>query len=185
MKKIWFIILALLCLLVLSSCGETASGLSEPALSAENTAQPESSQPVSAATMTPAVSEEIGRADSGADVDLAVDIDLTLLSSTMVYSEVYNMVYDPESYEGKTVKITGIFLSYEVDGKIYFSCIIPDATACCAQGLEFELKDNYIYPDDYPEQGAEITILGTFTMYQEEYEGNYYMFLILKDAEFA
>ena len=29
------------------------------------------------------------------------DVDLTLLSSTMVYSEVYNMMVDPDSYIGK------------------------------------------------------------------------------------
>ena len=30
-----------------------------------------------------------------------------MLSSTMVYSEVYNMMVDPESYIGKTVKMDG------------------------------------------------------------------------------
>ncbi len=39
-----------------------------------------------------------------------VDVDLTVLSSTMVYSEVYNMLYnDPAHYLGKTVKARGIF----------------------------------------------------------------------------
>ena len=38
-----------------------------------------------------------------------VDVDLTKLSSTMVYSEVYNMVNTPEDYTGKTVRMTGSF----------------------------------------------------------------------------
>ena len=36
-----------------------------------------------------------------------VDVDLTALSSTMVYSEVFNMLNTPENYVGKTIKMTG------------------------------------------------------------------------------
>ena len=43
---------------------------------------------------------------SGADT-APVDLDLTVLSSTMVYSEVYNMMNEPEPYEGKMVKMQG------------------------------------------------------------------------------
>jgi hypothetical protein len=38
--------------------------------------------------------------------DGELDVDLTTLTSTMVYSEVYNMVTTPEDYEGKIVKMT-------------------------------------------------------------------------------
>jgi len=72
-----------------------------------------------------------------------VDLDLTRLSSTMVYSEVYNMRYDPEPYYGKVIRIEGLFSAYEnpMTGEPYFNCIIPDATACCSQGLQFCLAD--------------------------------------------
>ena len=99
-----------------------------------------------------------------------VDVDLTDLSSTVVYSEVYNMLYgDPESYVGKTVRMEGIFAVYEdeVNQKNYYACIIADATACCSQGLEFELSGKHTYPDDYPELGTDITVTGTFQLYQE------------------
>ena len=36
-------------------------------------------------------------------------IDLTSMSGTMVYSEVLNMMMAPEEYEGKTVKMHGVF----------------------------------------------------------------------------
>ncbi len=96
-------------------------------------------------------------------------IDLTSLSKTMVYSEVYNMMYFPEDFVGKTVKMSGIYAMYydEVSGKYYHACIITDATACCAQGIEFELTDEYSYPDDYPEQGGDICVEGTFDTYYE------------------
>ncbi|MBP9000765.1 MAG: hypothetical protein KBG05_01745 [Lachnospiraceae bacterium] len=98
-----------------------------------------------------------------------IDVDLTALSSTMVYSEVYNMMVTPENYVGKTVKMDGIFASYhdESSDKYYFACIISDATACCSQGIEFVLTDGYSYPDDYPEEGGDVCVVGVFDTYQE------------------
>lgn len=98
-----------------------------------------------------------------------IDVDLTVLSSTMVYSEVYNMMSSPENYVGKTVKMQGSFALYhdEASGNYYFACLIQDATACCAQGIEFILKGEHKYPGDYPEVGAEICVIGMFDTYQE------------------
>ncbi len=109
-----------------------------------------------------------------------IDIDLTTYSSTMVYSEVLGMVYEPDTYLGKVIKMKGNFSVYhdDVTGKDYFACIIQDATACCAQGIEFRLKGDPKYPEGYPEEGAEITVVGTFSTYME---GND-MYLTLKEA---
>ena len=96
-----------------------------------------------------------------------VDVDLTKLSSTMVYSEVYNMMSSPEGYMGKRVRMKGSFAYAEGDGRYYFACIIADATACCAQGIEFVLKDERKFPDEYPSKGAEITVVGVFDTYME------------------
>ena len=98
-----------------------------------------------------------------------IDVDLTVMSSTMVYSEVYNMMYYPENYLGKKVKMSGMYTMFkdEETGKCYHGCIIMDATACCAQGIEFELTDDYVYPDDYPKEGETICITGTFETYKE------------------
>ncbi len=99
-----------------------------------------------------------------------VDVDLTKLSSTMVYSEVYNMMYAPNNYVGKTIKMSGMFVIYtNQDGTQYYpAVIIADATACCSQGLEFVLEENPSYPDGYPEMGTDITVVGTFETYREE-----------------
>ncbi len=96
-----------------------------------------------------------------------VDVDLTALTSTMVYSEVYNMVTTPEDYIGKTVKMEGSFSIYE-DPDInerYFACLIADATACCQQGLEFVPNDEFQYPQDFPEDGEDIIVVGQFETY--------------------
>lgn len=99
-----------------------------------------------------------------------IDIDLTNASATVVYSEVYDMMYFPENYVGKTIKMDGLFTYYydEAMDKYYFACIIMDATACCSQGIEFELTDDYVYPDDYPENGGDICVVGTFDTYEED-----------------
>ena len=93
----------------------------------------------------------------------------------MVYAEVYNMLYnDPESYLGKTVRARGEFSIYQlvVDGVLQpapaaYACIIADAAACCAEGMEFVSERDLTYPDDYPELGAEITVVGEFQAYEE------------------
>ncbi|MCR5290139.1 MAG: hypothetical protein K6E51_09130 [Treponema sp.] len=96
----------------------------------------------------------------GAD---GIDLDLTKQSSTMVYSQVFNMMISPEDFIGKTIKMQGLCSVYhdEEDNKDYYACIIMDATACCAQGIDFELKAGLTYPSD----NEKITITGVFEQY--------------------
>ena len=101
----------------------------------------------------------------------------------MVYAEVYNMLYnDPESYLGKTVRARGEFSIYQlvVDGVLQpapaaYACIIADAAACCAEGMEFVSEGDLTYPDDYPELGAEITVVGEFQAYEENGMTGYHL----------
>ena len=145
MKKLFCLLLAALLLCSLAACG-----------SADNTQTPAS--------------------EGGAESTSAVNVDLTALSSTMVYSEVYSMMSFPDDYVGKTVKMKGQFAVYQatdengafIPDQIYFACVIADATACCSQGLEFALAGEHTYPDDYPELGSEITVVGTFELYEED-----------------
>ncbi len=83
------------------------------------------------------------------------------------------MMYYPENFVGKTIKMTGNYSEYiaEDTGKRYFACIIKDATACCSQGVEFELTEDYKYPDNYPKEADPITVEGVFDLYKEgEYQ---------------
>lgn len=127
--------------------------------------------------------DTISEAENVRDTDETVDYDLTQMSSDMVYATVYQMMVTPEEYEGKTFRIDGNFYAtyYEVTKKYYFYCIIQDATACCAQGMEFVWDDgSHIYPDEYPEDNAEIVVEGTFETYKEEGDSN--MYCRLSDA---
>lgn len=107
-------------------------------------------------------------------------VDLTVLSSTMVYSEVYHMMVTPGDFIGKTVKMQGTYTTFydEAKQKRYDACVIQDATACCAQGIEFLLTDDYAYPDDYPIDGDTICVTGSFDTYHEDN----YTYCVLKNA---
>ncbi len=113
--------------------------------------------------------EPIDEPEAAAVSAEGIDVDLTALSSTMVYSEVYSMMAEPERYIGKTVKMDGLFAYYhdEATDNYYYACIIQDATACCAQGIEFVLTEEYSYPEDYPQVEDEICVVGVFDTYLE------------------
>lgn len=102
--------------------------------------------------------------------DDGIDVDLTELSSTMIYSEVYNMMMCPDDYAGKIVKASGYFnVATDTNtGKKYFTVFVADAGACCTQGIEFELEGDNSYPEDYPELGEDITVIGTFSSYEDD-----------------
>ena len=109
-----------------------------------------------------------------------VELDLSVLSGTVVYSQVYDMMMEPERYMGMQVRMKGSF-SYFQDPdtmKEYFAVVIADATACCAQGIEF-VWDGHKYPEDYPPLDTELTVTGAFNTYEE----NGFTYLQLKDAE--
>ena len=177
MKRLFCLLLAVCMMVSLCACGkgsekdagnDTSSSNEKSSASAESIPTPKE-QETPDEQQTP---EEPEQTQTSAD---GVDVDLTVLSSTMVYSEVYNMLYnDPAHYLGKTVKAKGTFSLYQLvtDGvlqpdPVAYACIIADATACCAEGMEFVLEGDYTYPDDYPELGAEITVIGEFQSYEE------------------
>lgn len=123
-------------------------------------------------------SQQVENLDSNSELEEAltsnmehegVDVDLTVLSSTLVYAEVYNMMISPENYIGKTIKMKGKYYSsyYEETGKYYYYVIIEDAAACCQQGLEFIWNGEHIFPDDYPSDGTEVEVVGIFNTYEE------------------
>ncbi len=120
-----------------------------------------------------------GTTETAAKAAQNIDVDLTQMSSTMIYSEVQNMMLKPADYVGKTVRMQGAFSVSEIGENRYFACIIKDATACCAQGIEFDWAGDHSYPADYPKDGSEITVTGEFTTYNEGQQ----QYCQLKNAE--
>lgn len=95
-----------------------------------------------------------------------VDLDLTSMSSTLVYSEVFNITNTPNDYVGKVIKINGNLGSFydETDGNTYLAVINQDATACCAQGIEFQPSQEDLEKLDL-ENGGMVTVIGTYGPY--------------------
>jgi len=107
--------------------------------------------------------------------DMNIDVDLTTLSSTMIYAEVNNIITNPEDYIGKTIRMSGPYYVsfYDITNLYYHYVIIEDATACCSQGLEFIWSGDHSYPDDYPKEQTKIEVVGVYGSY-EELEITYY-----------
>lgn len=99
-----------------------------------------------------------------------IDIDLSRMSSTMVFAQVNQMVTTPQKFVGMRIKMKGVFSSYydnETDQRFY-GCVIADALACCSQGLAFSLAKPRKFPDEYPAEGETIVIIGYFDNVKEE-----------------
>ena len=172
MKRIFCLLLAACMAVSLCACGKDSEKDAGNDASSSN----EKSSASAESIPTPKEQETPGESEQPQASADGVDVDLTVLSSTMVYSEVYNMLYFyPEDYYGKNVKMTGQFNVYQwvdesgivADMPVAYACIISDAMACCAEGVEFVLEGDYTYPDDYPELGTEITVIGEFQSYEE------------------
>ena len=179
MKRLLCLLLAALTVLGLGACGKK-SGAPTGETIFPTTASEEQTLPLETGEM-----EQTETAPSK-DTGESAFVDLTALSSTMVYAEVFAMMSSPEDYVGKTVKMQGIFSKGQLyaagslnDGGTVFACVIQDATACCAQGIPFELAGDHTYPQDYPELGDTITVVGTFEIHQQEGM----QFCRLRDAE--
>lgn len=161
MKRLLCLLLAALTVLSLGACGEKSGGETTFPTTASEEPKPLETLPLETAQT--------------ADAAESTFVDLTALSSTMVYAEVFAMMSSPEDYVGKTVKMQGIFSKGQLyaagslnDGGTVFACVIQDATACCAQGIPFELAGDHTYPQDYPELGDTITVVGTFEIHEQE-----------------
>ena len=124
-----------------------------------------------------------GGATESAAKPRTVDLDLSVLSGTFVYAEVYNLMAEPEEYMGKTIKIRGIYSVFEEPstGVVYHACVIPDATACCMQGMEFVPAVEPEDPDHFLEDSADITVTGRLEIYVDE--GISYLHLVEASVE--
>ncbi len=200
-NKIISLSLCTFALILVASCGKNEKKSAETTAGSISSLNDEAAAEATAETAGEAAAETAGEATAEAAAETTVSapvigpvadtqggpgndyIDLTEMSSTMVYSEVYNMMYYPENYIGKTIRMDGQYAVFydENKDKYYHACIIMDATACCSQGIEFELKEGSTDPASYPEDGTQICVTGRFEIYHEDG----FAYCVLRDAEFA
>lgn len=183
-------LLASVCLL--SACGadtdDTDSAAAQQALTDQITGASDTSRDTTTAEPAPEVESEpeteIIYPDNTyvtPDIDLptaeGVDIDLTQLSSTVVYGELYQILMNASAYLGMTLRMEGNFGIYTdpASGNVYYSVGVVDSTMCCVQGLEFLLAEE---PEAYPAVDDIITVTGVLEIYEE----NGYFYIRLGDA---
>lgn len=173
MKKIICLLMTAVLILSLAACSGNKNGNSASSIAVDDSSKNSAAPTTAGNDGTKAVSKaELPKTEG-------VDVDLTKMSSTMVYSEVLNMQQHPDEYTDKIVRMKGPFNVTELNDNRYFACVIKDAAACCSTGIEFVWAGDHSYPEDYPEVNTEITVTGTFNVYSE---GNS-KYLQLKDAE--
>jgi hypothetical protein len=168
MKRLRLVIAALCLVLACVACGTVAPG--DPAADG---AAPSGSDGSGKGVLPWDNPQGAGDAQAGRKVD----IDLTTMNSTMVYSEVYDIMTRPDAYIGKTIKMSGPYYSsyYDKTDMYYHYVIVEDAAACCMQGLEFIWEGDHAFPDDYPADATRVEVVGEFGSYDELGETYYYL----------
>jgi len=91
-----------------------------------------------------------------------IDIDMTILSPTMVSAQGFRITSSPEAHVGYTMRIQGSYFTFhweEADMQLHY--VVLDLTAgCCGQAFEFK------YNGELPEMGTPIKITGVFSYYE-------------------
>lgn len=183
-KRIIRLGLIYVCVITLTGCFNNSHTGSKLATSNNSVDKVLNSQINGQSESSEEISDSTDKAENEAYTS-SVDYDLTNMSGDMVYAMVFQMMNNPKEYIGKRFRISGSYYADYYDGtqKYYHYCIIQDALACCAQGMEFVWEDgSHIYPDEYPERNSTITVEGVFETYREE--GDKSLYCRLADAVF-
>ncbi|MFI3284678.1 MAG: hypothetical protein R3Y57_06310 [Erysipelotrichaceae bacterium] len=163
MKKI--VIVLILCLLV--GCS------SDSAVEIETTVEP--TNDITDVEIQHEEQEEIMEEsiDEAIDESVKINIDLSILNDTMAYAQLSQMMFDMETYEGKVVKIVGLYDVQYIQGldKTIYTILIFDATLCCTAYMELDFSAF----EEYPSDAGEITLIGTYRI--DDFEGNEYPIL--------
>ena len=93
-----------------------------------------------------------------------IDFDMRNLNYNMVSAITFEMLVDPQKYDGKTAAISGQFYSEVYEGTRYYSVIVWDATLCCPAGMDFIPPEGLSYPKDFPQDEQKITVYGTLEL---------------------
>jgi hypothetical protein len=98
---------------------------------------------------------------------ITIDIDFTRLSSTMQNAQLQIVMQNAHDYIGQTMKIRGVYDPYFIEHlEEYLQFIMIDCPTGCPKYLEFIWSGDRVYPDDYPELGTMIELVGVFNIYK-------------------
>ncbi len=107
-------------------------------------------------------------------------IDLRVLNDTMAYSQLINIIKQPQDYLGSPILIRGIYTA-PFNGFTHaynYTVTIQDNTQCCAQGIEFILKKKSDL-EKLPAEGDMISISGVLQLFEE----GKHSYCVIEDAQ--
>ena len=104
-----------------------------------------------------------------ADSSSFIDLDMTKMSSVLVYSQVISIYDSPKDYLGKRIKMQGQYYPsyFDETDLFYHFVVVGDETLCCQAVLEFAWEGEHKFPDDYPAENAAIEVTGVLGTYEE------------------
>lgn len=112
-----------------------------------------------------------------ASEEVAVDVDLAALSPLIRFAEIENISMRPEDYLGKTIKVSGQYMSFHSGetGNYYHFVIIMDEGGCCSQGFQFRVGEEFESPESFIEEMEEIELVGVYQSIEEGERVVYYL----------
>ena len=114
-----------------------------------------------------------------ADVDVRIDIDLTVLGDNMMRAESVNILSSPGEFLDKVIKVNGAFFSIfePTFGKVHNIISVFETDACCPpQGFDIIVGDfSNPIPFDFPADGTRVEVVGVFSTYEESGHDFYYL----------
>jgi len=98
-----------------------------------------------------------------------IDLDLTMMSETMVYGIMFDVIASPERYVGQRMRLPGEYEGFKdaVTGEVEHTIIFFDSSGCCEVDMNFTLDETYVYPQDYPRSGRKMTLVGVLSIVGE------------------
>ena len=118
-----------------------------------------------------------GSSNEGGSSGDDIDVNLSVLSATMLFAEIINIMNSPEDYLGQVIKIHGEYFNFyhEEDNEYIHFVQIFDEMGCCEQGFQFRVNENFGSPEELFEIGEGIEIIGIFQSYEGEGLGRFYL----------
>ncbi|NLJ64373.1 MAG: hypothetical protein GX337_03145 [Christensenellaceae bacterium] len=98
---------------------------------------------------------------------LIIQHDLSRLSSTMAYAQLYDMLCNAENYVGSAVKLKGPYMPYQSEaGELMHFVLVYDMQGCCE--LALEMLPTRGANIEYPEMNTEIEAEGLFDICNDD-----------------
>lgn len=163
MKQVRFMIILTLLAALLAGCqGQQAPTRTPTELAQQyELVKQETSPPAQA----PEAAQAPDRSDAGGASPVPLHnpphMDLSDMSYTMAYAQVYSMVMAPKRHQGETLKIKGSYYGFQTqEGQDVHLILIIDEAGCCEVGMEFQITGNLAWPQDYPPNNSIILLTG-------------------------